>query len=71
MKRAYLFMLFCTVIALFVTACDTSPVVVVATPVPLDARFRTYRHPSGVFKLRAADIYKVLSVRRSRSRERS
>ena len=26
---------------------------------------------SGVFKLRAADIYKVLSVRRSRSREQS
>jgi hypothetical protein len=45
-------MLFCTLIALAAAACATSPVVVVATPVPLDAQFRTYRHPSGVFKLR-------------------
>jgi hypothetical protein len=34
------------------SACDASPVVVVATPVPPDARFHTYRHPSGVFSLR-------------------
>jgi hypothetical protein len=33
--------------------------VVVATPVPLDARFRTYRHPSGVFKLRLPSDWSV------------
>lgn len=59
MKRACLFMLFCTLITLVAAACDTSPVVVVATPVPLDARFRTYRHPSGVFKLRLPSDWSV------------
>jgi hypothetical protein len=52
-------MLFCTLITLVAAACDTSPVVVVATPVPLDARFRTYRHPSGVFKLRLPSDWSV------------
>lgn len=59
MKRACLFMLFCVVIALIAAACNPSPVVVVATPVPLDARFRTYRHPSGVFKLRLPSDWSV------------
>ncbi len=44
------------------SACDTSPVVVVATPVPLDAQFHTYRHPSGVFSLRLPPDWAVRDV---------
>jgi hypothetical protein len=42
-----------------VSACDSSPVVVVATPIPLDARFHTYRHPTGVFRLRLPPDWSV------------
>jgi hypothetical protein len=42
---------------LILTACEgdlqsNDPVFVVATPVPADANFITYRHSSGVFSLR-------------------
>jgi len=46
------------VLMLILTACGLGgaqiddPVIVVATPVPPDADFVTYRHPSGVFSLR-------------------
>src|SRR5579871_3517035 len=47
---------------LALAACDTSPVVVVATPVPQDATFRTYRHPSGAFTLRLPPDWSVRDV---------
>ena len=41
------------------SACESSPVVVVATPVPPDAKFHTYQHPSGVFSLRLPPDWSV------------
>jgi hypothetical protein len=54
----------CVLIGLTVllAACDASPVVVVATPVPPDAKFHTYRHPSGVFSLRLPPDWSVRDV---------
>jgi hypothetical protein len=49
-------------IAILSSACDSSPVVVVATPVPVDARFHTYRHPTGVFSLRLPPDWSVRDV---------
>jgi hypothetical protein len=43
-------------------ACDSKPVVVVATPPPPDANFRTYRHTSGVFSLRLPADWAVRDV---------
>lgn len=48
--------------AAFITACDSTPVVLVATPVPPDANFRTYRHTSGVFSIRLPADWSVRDV---------
>ncbi|MCC7451257.1 MAG: hypothetical protein IT324_27860 [Anaerolineae bacterium] len=50
------------ILLLALAACDTSPVVVVATPVPLDASFTTYHHPSGVFRLRLPPDWSVRDI---------
>src|SRR5258707_14990011 len=52
---------------LALSACDANPVVVVATPVPQDATFHTYRHPSGVFRLRLPPDWSVRDVSRGDS----
>ncbi len=39
-------------LTLGVTGCDTGQAVIIASPVPPDAGFRTYAHPSGVFTIR-------------------
>lgn len=39
-------------VLLILSACNGAPSILVATPLPPDATFRTYRHPSGVFTLR-------------------
>src|SRR5262245_60895642 len=49
-------------LAVLLVACDASPVVVVATPVPPDAKFHTYRHPSGVFSLRLPADWSVRDI---------
>lgn len=43
-------------------ACDAKPVVLVATPIPMDANFRTYRHPMGVFTLRLPPDWSIRDV---------
>jgi hypothetical protein len=45
-------------------ACDAQPVVLVATPVPADANFRIYQHPTGVFSLRLPPDWAVRDVSR-------
>ena len=70
MKRLvqWLFLIISGIIALGVlTACDATPVVVVATPVPPDAAFHTYRHPSGVCSVRLPADWSVRDVSRSDS----
>jgi hypothetical protein len=54
----------CLLLTLIVilAACESGPVVVVATPVPPDGNFRTYRHPSGVFSLRLPPDWSVRDV---------
>src|SRR5579885_1675731 len=47
---------------LALSACGSTPVVVVATPVPPDVSFHTYRHPSGVFSLRLPADWSVRDV---------
>jgi hypothetical protein len=49
-------------VLLLAAACDTSPVVVIATPIPPDGGFRTYQHPSGVFTLRLPPNWSVRDV---------
>jgi hypothetical protein len=49
-------------LALIFAACDTKPVVLVATPIPPDATFRTYRHPTGVFSIRLPADWAVRDV---------
>jgi hypothetical protein len=44
------------------SACDAAPVVVVATPVPPDMNYHTYRHPSSVFSLRLPPDWSVRDV---------
>lgn len=39
-------------LAAILTGCQGGPLIVVATPVPPDAGFRTYHYPGGVFTLR-------------------
>jgi hypothetical protein len=58
-------MVFGMLAVLTLSACDSTPVVVVATPVPPDARFQTYRHPSGVFRLRLPPDWAIRDVSRS------
>jgi hypothetical protein len=41
------------------SACNSGTTVVVATPVPPDAGFRTYRHPGGAFSLRLPPEWSV------------
>src|SRR5258706_3282779 len=60
MKRLVLCTLWLLVLA--VSACDGSPVVVVATPIPPDVKFHTYRHPSGAFSLRLPPDWSVRDV---------
>jgi hypothetical protein len=60
LKRALPCLMLCLLALL--SACDASPVVVVATPVPIDATFRTYRHPTGVFTLRLPPDWSVRDV---------
>ena len=62
MKHKSLLILLSALIVLALSACDTNPVVVVATPVPLDSSFHTYRHPSGVFSLRLPPDWSVRDV---------
>ena len=47
---------------LLLTGCNPDPVVVVATAVPLDANFRVYQHPTGVFSLRLPPNWSVRDV---------
>lgn len=63
-KTIHVLTLFGIVIALLLSGCQTGPVVVVATPIPRDATFRTYRHPSGVFTLRLPADWSVRDVSR-------
>jgi hypothetical protein len=44
------------------SACNSAPSVLIATPLPPDADFRTYRHPSGVFTLRLPPSWSVRDV---------
>ncbi|MCS6871013.1 MAG: DUF3426 domain-containing protein [Anaerolineae bacterium] len=53
----YLACLLTLLIAL--SACTNAPNVLIATPLPPDANFRTYRHPSGVFTLRLPPEWSV------------
>ncbi|MBE7511762.1 MAG: DUF3426 domain-containing protein [Anaerolineales bacterium] len=46
----------------FLAGCGTGTAVQVATPIPPDANFRTYRHPSGVFSLRLPPDWAVRDV---------
>lgn len=48
-------------LCLLLSACS-APGVLLATPLPLDAAFRTYRHPSGVFTLRLPPEWSVRDV---------
>jgi len=50
------------VLCLVLAGCDSSPAVVVATAVPIDNNFRTYRHPTGVFSLRLPPDWIVRDV---------
>jgi hypothetical protein len=47
---------------LLLAGCNPEPVVVVATAVPLDANFRVYQHPTGVFSLRLPPNWSVRDV---------
>jgi hypothetical protein len=49
-------------VLLLATACDSGPVVVVATPLPPDTNFRTYQHPSTVFSIRLPSDWAVRDV---------
>lgn len=61
-RRAPFWMVIIWIAALALAACDSSPVVMVATPVPPDAGFRTYRHPGGAFSLRLPPDWSVRDV---------
>ncbi|PJF36288.1 MAG: hypothetical protein CUN49_06200 [Candidatus Thermofonsia Clade 1 bacterium] len=50
------------VLLLSLSACNGAPGVLIATPLPPDADFRTYRHPSGVFTLRLPPEWSVRDV---------
>ncbi|MBX3086316.1 MAG: DUF3426 domain-containing protein [Anaerolineae bacterium] len=60
MKLRLLFLM--VVGALLLAGCNNDPVVVVATAVPLDANFRVYQHPTGVFSLRLPPNWSVRDV---------
>ncbi len=62
MRRVFLSTVLGLLLMAVLSGCDTSPVVVVATPVPLDSAFHTYRHPSGVFSLRLPPDWSVRDV---------
>ncbi len=47
------------ILLLALSACEGGPAVLIATPLPPDATFRTYRHPSGVFSLRLPSEWSV------------
>ena len=64
-KTIQILSLFGILIALLLSGCQTGAVVVVATPIPRDASFRTYRHPSGVFSLRLPPDWSVRDVSRN------
>ncbi len=49
------------------TACQSSPTVLVATPVPPDLSFHTYRHPSSAFQIRLPADWSIRDVSRSDS----
>jgi hypothetical protein len=61
-KQRFAFWIIITIIIALLSACDSKPVVLVATPVPLDANFRTYRHPGGVFSIRLPSDWSVRDV---------
>ena len=46
-------------------ACQSSPVILVATPMPPDAAFHTYRHPSGAFTIRLPADWSIRDVSRA------
>ncbi|MCE7946300.1 MAG: hypothetical protein DYG88_02620 [Chloroflexi bacterium CFX4] len=46
-------------LVLLLVGCNSAPAVLVATPLPPDSDFRTYRHPSGVFTLRLPSEWSV------------
>jgi hypothetical protein len=60
MKLRLLFLML--VSGLLLAGCNPDPVVVVATAVPLDANFRVYQHPTGVFSLRLPPNWSVRDV---------
>ncbi|MFN8419009.1 MAG: FxLYD domain-containing protein [Anaerolineae bacterium] len=49
-------------LTLLLAACNPQPVVLVATPIPADAHFRVYQHPTNVFKLRLPPDWSVRDV---------
>jgi hypothetical protein len=51
-------------ILLILPACQTGPIVVVATPAAPDAGYHTYRHPSGVFSIRLPADWSIRDVSR-------
>ncbi|CAG1014320.1 hypothetical protein ANRL4_05179 [Anaerolineae bacterium] len=53
--------IFCAAL-LTLSACQSDPVVLVATPIPPDANFRGYRHPTGAFTLRLPSDWVVRDV---------
>lgn len=54
-----------TVFTLFLlAACQVSPTVLVATPVPPDSTFHTYRYPNGAFSIRLPADWSVRDVSR-------
>ncbi len=55
MRRFALLIIF----VLLLVGCSDTPAVLVATPLPPDSDFRTYRHPSGVFTLRLPPEWSV------------
>ncbi len=63
MKR--LIILFMFLAATLLTACQSTPVILVATPLPPDSAFHTYRHPSGAFSIRLPADWSIRDVSRS------
>ncbi len=64
MKRLYIALALSLGAMLALAACNPTPVVVVATPIPPDVSFHTYKHPSGVFSLRLPADWSVRDVSR-------
>lgn len=55
---------FSLLLILLLPACQSGPIIVVATPAAPDAGYHTYRHPSGVFSIRLPADWSVRDVSR-------